>query len=410
MSPAPSIVVEVHVDLASGTILAGTAYFSSRRGEISCQFTYDPDYLASSDSFDLSPDLPREDVVSITKGLPGALSDSAPDRWGRNLIKKRLQLTARDGGGARPTLTDIDYLLGVSDLTRQGALRYRCGSDEFLAGGTDVPKLIELPRLLDAASIVAREARDDDVFAAINALLEAGTGSLGGARPKASVRDGDRLLIAKFPHPDDEWDVEAWEATALDLAHAAGIRVPNYELVDVAGKNVLLLERFDRREERRIPYVSGMTLLRTTDGVGHDYLELAEALIAHGSRVTDDLRELWRRIAFSAIINNSDDHLRNHGFLFDEGGWTVSPMFDVNPNPDLGKERSTTIGFQAKSQEAAKALFESAENFDLSASEAGRIWADVLAATENWRDVANRNKVGARELDDFSEAMDHCRG
>ena len=406
----PSVSVEVSVDLANGTTRAGTAYFNSRRGEISCQFTYERVYMAFPDSFDLGPDLPRAAATSTTRGLPGAVSDSAPDRWGRNLIKKRLQSAARDAGRMLPTVTDVDYLLGVSDLTRQGALRYRSGSDEYLAVGTDVPKLMELPRLLDAATIVTRASRDDDEFAAIKALLDAGSGSLGGARPKASVRDGDRLLIAKFPHPEDEWDVEAWEATALDLASAAGIRVPNHKLVEVGDQHVLLLERFDRREQQRIPYISGMTLLLTTDGVGHDYRELGEALTAHGSHVTDDLRDLWRRIAFSVIVNNTDDHLRNQGFLFEDGGWTTSPMFDVNPNPDLGKERSTTIGLQASPQRTAEALLESAADFRLSAVEAGQIWAAVLDATENWRDVAERNKIGARELDDFSEAMDYHRG
>jgi serine/threonine-protein kinase HipA len=409
MTPTPGFVVEVHVDLDTGTTLAGTVYFNTRRGQLSSTFTYDRGYVSSPDSFDISPDLPRANVTSVTEGLPGALSDSAPDRWGRNLITKKVQSAAKSAGQKSPTLTEVDYLLGVSDLTRQGALRYRRDDTDFLSIGAGVPKLIELPRLLNAATIVARDARGDDEFAAIKTLLDAGTGSLGGARPKASVRDGGRLLIAKFPHPEDEWDVEAWEATTLDLASAAGIQVPSHNLVDVDGKNVLLLERFDRRDGLRIPYVSGMTLLGSSDGVGRDYTELAEAITELGSRVNNDLGDLWRRVAFSVVVNNSDDHLRNHGFLFEDGGWTLSPMFDVNPNPDLGKERSTSIGFQTDSRETARALMETAPDFGLSPKDARRIWDDVLAATENWRDIAKANGVRERDLDDFAESLDHHR-
>lgn len=176
MNPTPGIAVEVHVDLDTGTTFAGTVYFNTRRGQLGSTFTYDRDYLSSSDSFDISPDLPRANVTSVTEGLPGALSDSAPDRWGRNLILKKVQSAAQDAGRRLPTLTEVDYLLGVSDLTRQGALRYQRDSLDFLASGADVPKLIELPQLLNAAMIVARDARGADEFAAIKALLDAERG------------------------------------------------------------------------------------------------------------------------------------------------------------------------------------------------------------------------------------------
>ncbi len=406
MSSVPATRFEVHVDLAGGTVRAGTAHVATRRGETVCTFTYDADYLGSPDSFDLGPDLPRAEISVTTHGLPGALRDSAPDRWGGHLIARRVHAEDRDARRTPRTLTDVDYLLGVSDLTRQGAMRYRQGGGDFVATGTDVPKLLELPTLLHAATLVARGAGGRDEFAAIKVLVDAGTGSLGGARPKASVRDGQRLLIAKFPHPHDEWDVEAWEATALDLAHAAGIAVPRHELVDVDGHSVLLLERFDRREGRRVPYASAMTLMRTTDGVGHDYTELAESLAAQGSRVTADLRDLWRRVAFSLVVNNCDDHLRNHGFLFDDGGWAASPLFDVNPNPDPRVERATSIGFATDSRETPTALFAAARDFRLTPADARRVWDEVLAATEGWRAVAAANGVSARELDDFAEALD----
>ncbi len=240
-------------------ILAGRAFLSSNRGRVTTVFRYDSGYLASKGAFPLDPALPLfKGSHAIQDGLPFAFADSAPDRWGRNLIRKRLQSLAPDG--ARREVTDIDYLLEVSDTTRQGALRFTVASEnsdeKFLAGHADVPKLIELPRLLAACD---RFVGDGDL-AAIKELLDAGAGSLGGARPKASVRDGGRLLIAKLSSLRDEWDVIAWEKTALDLAERACITVPGRRLERIAGRSVLLLDRFDRTPDgARIRYLSAMS-------------------------------------------------------------------------------------------------------------------------------------------------------
>jgi len=178
-------------------------------------------------------------------------------------------------------------------------------------------------------------------MAAIRDLLDAGSGSLGGARPKASVADGDRLLLVKFPHRNDDWDIMAWEKTALDLADAAGLPTPPHRLAKVGRRNVLVLDRFDRDGERRNPYVSAMTLIAGRDGDSHDYTDIAEYLPEHGSNVVSDMTGLFRRAAFSVAIHNTDDHMRNHGFLFHGAGWQLAPVFDVNPNPDLGAARQT---------------------------------------------------------------------
>jgi len=246
-------------------------------------------------------------------------------------------------------------------------------------------------------------------MAAVKELLDAGSGSLGGARPKASVQDGERLLIAKFPHHSDEWDVMAWEKTALDLAERCGIRVPHRQLVDVGGRNVLLLDRFDRRVHGRVGYISAMTLLRASDGDQADYLEVAEALSEHGSNVSEDLAELWRRIAFSLIINNIDDHLRNHGLLRDAAGWRLSPAFDLNPHPDIGISRATTIGFVNDAEPARAALLESAADFGLDAAVARSAWEEILAATAPWRGVAVGNGITDASCDSFAPAIDRFR-
>lgn len=399
----------VAVERGGVTVSAGDAFVTERRRATSMVFDYDTGYLANRASYSLSPDLPMTAGRHPLTRLPGSFADSAPNRWGRNLIAKRVRAQARADGGAQPRkLREVDYLLGVSDLTRQGALRFSTDPiGPYLGEKAGVPNLLALPTLLAAADVVAADGEND--IAAVKALLDAGSGSLGGARPKASVHDGDRLLIAKFPHHSDEWDVMAWEKTALDLAEASGIRVPGRRLELVGGRSVLLLDRFDRNEEGRIGYISAMTLLGHTDGMDADYTEVAEALSEHGTNVVEDLAELWRRIAFSLVINNVDDHLRNHGFLREGSGWRLSPMFDVNPNPDLAHERVTSIGFEYGADAGAEALMQSAADFGLNEDQATGIWAAVLQGTASWRAVASRNGVSDASSNRFAPVLNHFR-
>ena len=404
----PTTQVHVAVDLGGVPVRAGSAYVTERRGVVSVVFDYDAGYLADRRGYPLSPDLSLATGRHSLAGLPGCFADSAPDRWGRNLIAKRIRAQARGEGRHPGSIQEVDYLLGVSDLTRQGALRFALAEGgPYLDAEPGVPKLVALPRLLRAADAVAADGDDDMV--AVKELLDAGSGSLGGARPKASVQDGEKLLIAKFPHHSDEWDVMAWEKTALDLAERCGIRVPRRRLVDVGGRNVLLLDRFDRGEHGRVGYISAMTLLRASDGDQADYLEVAEALSEHGSHVSEDLAELWRRVAFSLIINNVDDHLRNHGFLRDAAGWRLSPAFDINPHPDPGISRATTIGFVNDAETARTALLESAADFGLNAAAARSAWEEILAATTPWREVAAGNGITDAGCDKFAPAIDRFR-
>lgn len=401
MSQVPNVEVEVHLGFDEETVRVGTAYVSLRRGTVTTNFNYDPTYLRRGNAWEISPDLPIAGGSAVTNGLPGAMTDSAPDRWGRNLIKKRLRAQAYENRQKESIVTEVDYLLGVSDLTRQGTLRYTVDGGDFLAVGSAVPKLLELPRLLNAADIVSRDDFSKDDMAAVKALLDAGSGSLGGARPKASVRDGDRLMIAKFPHHSDEWDVMAWEMTALDLAEACGIQTPSRRLLDVTGKSVLLLERFDRDGAHRLPFISAMTLIQGRDGETRDYIEIAEALTDSGSNVRNDLVELWRRIAFSIAINNTDDHLRNHGFLRQRSGWSLSPIFDVNPNPDITATRSTSINFESNPDQTLAALFEAAPIFGVSRDRTSEIWDQVRTGVNGWKDAAIANNVSDSDIRRF---------
>ena len=389
--------LDIHIELDGQTVLVGTAHFTQRRGgEITTAFIYAPSYIAHPTAIRIDPNLSLVSGNQITTGLPGALQDTAPDRWGRNLIRKRHRSTAEGSVGSVAALTDVDFLTGVSDITRQGALRFTLPDQtNFIDEDIAVPKLIALPKLLHAVDHLDDE---DDNNAAIKALLDAGSGSLGGARPKASVLGDDgRLLLAKFPHRNDEWDIMAWEKTALDIAERAGIDVPARRLVGLDHRHVLLIERFDRADGRRIPYISAMTLTNGRIGDEHDYADIAADLPDYGSNVNDDLAQLFRRAALNCAIHNTDDHLRNHGFLGGTAGWRLSPVFDINPNPDLNEGRVTSIGAATRTGDERRGLMMLAGDCRLDDRDARAIIAEVLDATAGWADIATANGISAQE-------------
>ncbi len=320
--------VDVIVQLGSEDALAGRMWSHRRHGTESATFAYAPEYLAHPDAYEIDPLLPLVAGQQQTPaGRPsfGAFGDCAPDRWGRRLIARAEHRRAREHGEAERSLGEIDLLLGVRDDLRQGALRMRRGDTYLAPSDRGVPALLQLGRLRAAADRLERDAADD---ADLDALLHGGS-SLGGARPKAHVIDRGRLAIAKLPSPSDEWDVMRWERVAHPLAHAAGVRVPRSALHELDRKAVLVVERFDRSGAQRIGYVSAMTMLEATDGDRGSYLDIADVIERHSPIAGADLAELWRRIAFSILISNTDDHLRNHGFLrTSSAGWTLSPAFD----------------------------------------------------------------------------------
>ena len=344
-----------------------------------------------------------------------ALGDSAPDRWGRTLITRHERLAAREEGRTPRTPREIDYLLGVSDFTRQGALRFALeeGGD-FVAprDAASVPPLVQLPELLAATQHVLAEQDDLDDLR----LLLAPGSSLGGARPKASVLSPDgHLLIAKFPADTDDYDIVRWEAVALSLAAAAGIDVPAWRLETVLDRATLLVQRFDRRDgertgSQRIPYLSAMSMLDAVDGEGGSYVEIADALRMHGSQTKADLLELWRRMVFGVLISNTDDHLRNHGFLYrSTAGWCLSPAFDLNPVPTDLKPRilATPIGQYGDPTASLEWAFEVLESFNLELAEAETIVRDVSRAVSDWRVVAKQNGLRTAEVARMESAFEH---
>jgi len=407
-APSPPA-LQTLVEIDGVTVPAGDCVITGRAAKPVLRFTYTQGYLALPTGYDLDPALRRDRSTHIGDGVFGAFADCAPDWWGRNLITRRLRAQAREAGQPPPLITDIDFLTGVSDTTRQGALRFRRpGEDGYLAADIDVPALIELPTLLQASDDVAGDTTDDDQQQAVKTLLDAGSGTLGGARPKAAVRDGDTLYIAKFPHPrEDQWDVMAWEKTALDLAELAGLAVPARRLERVDGRNVLLVARFDRQPRpdgglNRIGYVSASTLVGGERSAPRDYLDISAAIEDYSAAATDDLIDMWRRMAFSVAIHNTDDHLRNHGFLRAPGGWRLSPVFDINPNPELAVSRSTSINGATLRQDELSGLTSAAPWFGLSKAGAAALLSDILAVTARWAEVAAGNGISDGELARFA--------
>lgn len=376
----------VFVDIRGETLPAGTAWFTRGRRGVSTVFAYHLDYLADARAYNLDPAFQLVSGAQHVDGLPAAFGDSSPDRWGRHLITKATAQDARDRGERAGTLDDVDFLLGVSDATRHGAIRFAAPGGAFLGDETQVAPLLHLGELLRAA-----DGASADDMASIKRLLDTGTGGLGGANPKALVRTGDgRLAIAKFPHPGDDYDVIGWEAVALELAHRAGIPTPARQLLAVDGRHVLVVDRFDRGAEgERIGYTSAMTAVGTRDGIGHDYADVAAAMADLGVGQTA-LRAFYDRLVLSVAVHNTDDHLRNHGLLRmpDGSGWAPAPVFDVNPHPDEHKERATAIAGATGIDDEPAGLLAVARDFRLDDAAARERIAAVTAVVANWPAVA----------------------
>ena len=397
--------LEIWADQNTCARLVGQAHFTRTRSQVSTTFIYDASYLADG-GINIDPGLQLTSGSQHQAGLLRAFADSAPDRWGRNLIEKAERARARENASTPRSLDDVDFLLGVSDDTRQGALRFRLpGQDAYLGRPSTVPKLIALPALLRASDELASDA---DPSNAIKQLLDTGTTGLGGARPKASVllEDGS-LAIAKFPHASDQWDVMAWEATALDLLANVGIRTPEHKLVRVSDRSVLLVRRFDRTPAGgRVGYISAMTATGANDGDRRDYADIVEAIRDISVSSNADQRELYDRVVASVALGNTDDHLRNHGFLADRGLWTLSPAFDINPNPDLSKARATSIAGADLAADEVEGLLDLADDAGIDADEARERIAHVAASIAGWRDHARRHGIAEREITMMADAIE----
>lgn len=402
----------VYLDLEGEPRFVGRLWVHVKGSNQAASFEYDPGWIAAGDGFALEPAL-RVGAGPYHTGagmaLFSALGDSAPDRWGRTLLARRERLEAKAQGRTPRTLLEIDHLLGVSDFTRQGALRFkREEGGPFLAeGGENVPPFVELGRLLRAAERVTEEDETDEDLR----LLLAPGSSLLGSRPKASVRDRDGgLMIAKFNRLDDDYDVGRWEAVAMTLAWMAGLHVASWRVEQVDGRTVFLMDRFDRAGQIRIPFLSALSMLEAADGQHRSYMEIADALRLHSASTSEDLRELWGRMVFSVLVSNTDDHLRNHGLLYEGNqGWRLSPAYDLNPVPTDIRPRvlSTAIAEGDDRSASIELAFLVAGHFGLEKAEAKEIAARVGTAVAQWRDVAQGLGASKGECDRMATAFEH---
>jgi len=420
MKTLESIRQEVEVCIGRGGTSVGRLVYARQGRRENTAFAYDERWLANPDRFAISPDLdlvtgyqPRKAPSAVDSAFPFAITDTAPDAWGRRVIA-RDHVMRRRGNPALAPLSEMDYLLAVDDFSRVGALRLRDQAGHFCRtveqGRRSTPPLLELRRIYEASRAVeqGQETTED-----LRYLQGKGT-SLGGMRPKCTVVDDDGwLAIGKFPSVGDTRSVTRGEVLALRLAQRAGIDAAPARIVELEGVPVAIIRRFDRDgADGRIPYLSAASLLQASREEDRSYTEIADAIRATGHRPTEDVRQLWRRMLFNLLVTNVDDHLQNHGFLHVEKGlWRLAPAFDINPFPDKERESKTWLSEQDGPITDLAMLLNRSTYFSLSRGEALNVLAEVHAAVSNWRDLALSPEVGLRreELEDFAPAFEHAQ-
>jgi serine/threonine-protein kinase HipA len=398
--------LDVHIGEAA--IRVGTLRFEGRGREHSV-FTYDDAWIQHPAGFPISPTMPfRQNTYFVTKGsdthssaFPGPISDTTPDAWGRAIVH-------RDEAPRDRPINDLDYLTAVDDASRLGALRFKGVGGDFLRpalpGQPRVPPVVEIEALMRASDAVeARTQTQKDILR----LLGNGS-SLGGARPKCTVIEPDGTLsIAKFTSKRDTLAVERAEVATLRLANKVGITAAEARVLDVAGRAVALIQRFDRKLGKRVPYVSAQTMLGRERADGGSYEAMAEVIRAHCAQPAVELRELFSRVAFTVLVGNTDDHLRNHGFLHaGRGQWELSPAFDVNPSPDRGRVLKTRISETSGEEASIDLLLKNANLFGLQGAEADQVVSAMSATVSaSWRDLMKDAGMKPREIDAYEPAF-----
>jgi serine/threonine-protein kinase HipA len=383
--------------------LVGTLRSVVSKNKEHFSFSYDTAWLQSPNAQKIDPDLALYSGEQHNSDANNfrAFLDSCPDRWGRLLMKRREAIGARQEDRRPRVLNEVDYLLGVHDLYRQGALRFKrtldgafLDNDERLAA----PPMSSLRELEHAAKQIEERDSDDPEYLKWLYMLMSPGSSLGGARPKACVLDEENhLWIAKFPSQHDDHDIAAWEFLAYQLAINAGIEMAPCRIEKFnSHHHTFLTKRFDRTPTSRLHFTSAMTQLGYYDGdYDASYLELAQFLTEHGSNTKKDLAQLWRRIVFNIAISNTDDHLRNHGFLYHKGGWILSPAYDINPvTPANGLHLNITDSDNRLDCDVAMDVI---EFFQLDKTTAGKIKDEVTESVMQWEKMATDIGIGRGE-------------
>jgi serine/threonine-protein kinase HipA len=413
----------IAVFLGDAARRVGTLRFDKQGARQSAAFEYDAEWLARTDVFALEPNLPLVRGMQFHKRVGEGsifhhvIADTEPDGWARRVIlrdyaKHRQEIRATGAASPHTVLNPVDFLLAVDDENRVGALRFQDEQGVFQRaaeeGRRTAPPLIELAHLMTASRAVEMNSET----AADLAYLRGRGTSLGGLRPKCSVMDDNGVLsLGKFPSVSDDRAVTKGEVLALQLARVAGINASEARIIDSDGVPVALIHRFDRpRNGGRIPYISAATLLgaEPSDPVEHAYTDIVDALRRYGADAQVDIQELWRRIAFSILINNVDDHLHNHGFLHAaRGQWRLAPAFDINPFPDRARELKTWISEDAGPAASIDALMSIASYCSINKAEAQAVLGEVERAVSGWRELGRALSMTTHELDQFADAFEH---
>lgn len=394
----------------------GCLFVDYQKGKEKFSFEYDDAFFTSPlfcyfFDYDLQPYKGRQ-YLPMDKSSFGVFSDTAPDRWGRLLMKRRERIRAEEQKLPKvKTLYEADYLLGVFDEARMGALRFSLEEDgEYLSAERELstPPFESLRTLEEASRQFEKE--ENLLEGKWLKLLLAPGSSLGGARPKATIKDVDESLwIAKFPSKNDEYDIGAWEKTVMDLAKLCGLNVPDSQLMKFSKLgSTFLVKRFDREGNKRIHFMSAMTALGKKDGDnssgGIGYLDIAAFIRANGANPEKDLIELWKRIVFNIAVSNTDDHLRNHGFILTENGWRLSPVYDVNPNLD---KDALSLNVTEEDNAAVRCLaIEVCEKFGIDKKDAVELAKGVLVTVcDNWRIIAEKNGLSKSSIEYMKPAF-----
>jgi serine/threonine-protein kinase HipA len=402
--------VVARVALGNGLVPVGRLVFETDGRRAHSTFIYNQEWIDNPRGFDLSPQMPRANVPYHANSggresrkrdvIAGPFADTSPDSWGRKLMRRVL------GEGA----TEFAFLTTCDDTARQGALRLLQENGEpFPQIGKPVPRLTEIEDLLK----VAQRFEQDPAGAEQDALeLVGAAGTPGGARPKANMRDGDRLWLAKFTSINDTWPVERLEVATMKLAGLVGLRTPECRL-ELSGSShpIGLFSRFDRRDGGRVPYISARTALGKVGHASGFYTDIADIIRTISARPGDDLLEIWRRMVFGILVTNTDDHLKNHGFIYaGQNLWRLSPLFDVNPQPRRHAQMETGISPIHGHEPDIVAAIEAAEFFDIKVQEA-RILARDMAEKirDSWREELRRQGLGGTNLNACAPAFEHER-
>lgn len=403
------------VGLAHPTYI-GKLSAQQSKGKETYSFEYDKAWIRSAPQFILDPELQwhasRQYPARATFGI---FLDSMPDRWGRVLMNTRAAQKARAEDREKGNLLEVDYLLGVDDSYRMGALRFKRDKEgPFLDNNPDfpTPPWTSLKELQYSAKIV-EEGTSAEISKHLARLIAPGS-SLGGARPKANILDNfGHPWIAKFPAQNDTYNKGAWEFVAHQLARAAKINMSDCKMLRVAGTHdTFLTKRFDRIQSKRVHFASAMTMTEQDEssikGERMSYLDLATFIQydskASAAHIKADLHELWRRIVFNIAISNTDDHLRNHGFIIAHKEWRLSPAYDLNPST---KKQGLSLNIDADDNalnfDLAKEV--APPYFKLSTAEMELILDEVKEAVQQWRAVATRCGLSKKEQDRMQGAF-----